>query len=153
MENGLFLFQSKLGWILGGRYPSVGDATEIPSLFVCTVGTAAPPCLKISTHMLSNADSSIVDKPNLNSFWNLESIGIMNSLLISDDDRALEMFNTTVKFDNGKYLVSWPWKEFPQLLPDNYWLAVGCLKSTFNRLKKNPHLLKMYSTVIQEQVE
>ena len=77
----------------------------------------------------------------------------MDSPLTSDDDRALEMFNSTVKFDSGRYLVSWPWKESPQLLPDNYQLAVGRLKSTLNRLKKNPHLLEMYSAVIGEQVE
>ena len=77
----------------------------------------------------------------------------MDSPLTSDDDQALEMFNSTVKFDNGRYLVSWPWKEPPQLLPDNYQLAVGHLKSNLKRLKTNPHLLEMYSAVIQEQVE
>jgi len=49
-------------------------------------------------------------------------------------------------------VVSWPWKESPQLLPENYQLAVGRLRSTINKLKKNPHLLEMYSAVIEEQV-
>ena len=119
LGNGLFLFQSKLGWILGGRYPSVDNTDETPSLLVSTIGTA-PPCMKISTHMLSNADSSIVDRPNMECFWNLESIGISDSPISSDDDQALEMFNNTVKFDDGRYLVQWPWKESPQLLPENY---------------------------------
>ncbi|XP_065891682.1 uncharacterized protein [Dysidea avara] len=86
-------------------------------------------------------------------FWNLESIGISDSPKSSDDDQALEMFNNTVKFDDGRYLVQWPWKESPQLLPENYQLAVGRLKSTLNRLKRNPRLLEMYSAVIQEQVD
>lgn len=134
LGEGLYLFQSKLGWILGGRYTSTGNSTEIPSLLVSTLGTA-PTEMKASTHMLSKVDSPLLDKPDLNSFWNLESIGIVDSPLTSDDDRALEMFNSTVKFDSGRYLVSWPWKESPQLLPDNYQLAVGCLKSTLNQLK------------------
>ena len=62
--------------------------------------------MKASTHMLSNVDSSLVTKPNLDIFWNLELIGIMDSPLTSDDDKALEMFNSTVKFDNGRYLHS-----------------------------------------------
>ena len=91
-------------------------------------------------------------KPDLDIFWNLESIGIMDSPVKSDDDKALEMFNNTIKFDNGRYLVTWPWKESCPL-PDNYQLAIGCLKSTLQRLEKNPYLLEMYSAVIQEQLE
>ena len=78
--------------------------------------------------MLSSIDLSLA-KPNLDIFWNLESIGIMDSPVKSDDDKALEMFNNTIKFDNGRYLVTWPWKEFC-LLADKYQLAVGRLKST-----------------------
>ena len=98
--------------------------------------------------MFGKVDSPLLNKPDLNSFWNLESIGIVDSPLTSDDDWAFEMFNSTVKFDNGRYLVSWPWKESPQLLADNNQLAVGHLKSTLNRLKKNPYLLEVYSAVI-----
>lgn len=39
------------------------------------------------------------------------------------------------------------------MLPENYQLAVGRLKSTLNRLRKNPRLLEMYTAVIQEQVD
>jgi len=102
--------------------------------------------------MLSNVNVSLTDKPNLSGFWNLESIGIVYSPLSSDDDGALEIFNNSVKFEDGRYMVSWPWKESPQLLPENYQLAVGWLRSTINKLKKNPHLLEMYSAFIEEQV-
>lgn len=33
LGNGLFLFQSKLRWILGGRYPSPDDTTHTPNFF------------------------------------------------------------------------------------------------------------------------
>ena len=101
--------------------------------------------------MLSNCDLSVVDRPNLDGFWNLESIGISDSPLTSDDDKAVEMFNKSVS--NGRYLVAWSWKESPKLLPGNFQLAVGQLKSTISRLKKNPRLLEMYSAVIQEQID
>jgi len=49
-------------------------------------------------------------------------------------------------------MVCWPWKESLQLLPENYQLAVGQLRSTINKLKKNPHLLEIYSAFIKEKV-
>jgi len=42
LGGGLFLFQSKLGWILGGQYSSVDDSADIPSLIAGTLGTAPP---------------------------------------------------------------------------------------------------------------
>ena len=70
MEFGSGLF--KLGWILGGRYLTTTDPTSVPSLLVCTMGTA-PASMKPSTHMLNNVDLSLVDKPNLDIFYFLES--------------------------------------------------------------------------------
>ena len=66
---GIYLFQSKLGWILGGQY----KFSEIPSLLVNTLGTA-PTGMKASRHMFSEVDSLLLDKPDLNSFRNLESL-------------------------------------------------------------------------------
>ena len=63
------------------------------------------------------------------------------------------MFNSTVKFDSGRYFVSWPWKESHPSLPNDYQLAVGRLKSTLRKLKKDLHLLELYSAVIQEELE
>ena len=99
--------------------------------------------------MLSNIDLSLA-KQNLDIFWNLESIGIMDSPMKSDDDKALEMFNNTIKFDNGRYLVTWPWKESCSL-QDNYQLAVSRLKSTLQRLKKNPCLLGICFRYVQSE--
>ena len=152
LGDGLFLFQSKLGWILGGRYFTIADSTSTPSLLVSTLGIA-PEDMKTTTHMFSNVDSPLASKPNLDIFWNLESIGITDSPLTTDDKQALEIFNNTVKFENGRYLVSWPWINSDPSLPENYQLAVGRLKSTVNKLKRNPKLLEMYTAVIQEQLE
>jgi len=56
LGNGLFLFESKLGWILGGRYFTTANSTSIPSLLVGTLGIA-PEGIKTTTHMFSNIDS------------------------------------------------------------------------------------------------
>jgi len=43
-------------------------------------------------------------------FWNLESIGITDSPSQSDEC-ALENLSKTVTFADGRYMVTWPWKE------------------------------------------
>jgi len=64
LGGGLYLFNSRLGWVLGGR---INDTTvnrnPVPSLLVRTVGTV-PVQIKQTTHMLSNIDLSLACKPN-----------------------------------------------------------------------------------------
>ena len=150
--EGLFLFYSKLGWILSGQVHCNAEENNEPSLLVSTIGSV-PRGLNVNTYMLTNIDLSLESKPNLEHFWSLESIGINESPLTVDDDQAIDSFNKTIKFVDGRYLVTWPWKEPNPDLPDNYNLAVGRLKSTVQRLRKNPRLLKMYTDVIQDQLD
>lgn len=148
----LFLFYSKLGWILGGQVHSATEESSETSLLVSTIGLV-PRGIKTNTHMLTSIDMSLESKPNLGNFWSLESIGITESPIVADDDQALCNFNKTIRLVDGRYLVVWPWKEPSPDLPDNCQLAVGRLKSTIQRLQRNPHLLQMYANVIQEQLD
>ena len=93
-----------------------------------------------------------VTKPDLNQFWDLESLGITESPSTSDDDIALEKFNKSVKFTNGRYMVTWPWREDHPDLAENYQLALGRLKSILQRLVKIPTLLEKYDAIIKEQL-
>ena len=151
LGGGLSLFHSKLGWIIGGRNPTDTNAVNEPNLLASTIGFI-PTNIKASTHMLSNIDLALT-KPDLDIFWNLESIGIMDSPVTSDNDKALENFNNTVQFADGRYSVTWPWRESSPPLPENYQLAMGRLKSTLQRLKKDPRLLEKYTAIIQEQLK
>ena len=42
----------------------------------------------------------------LEDLWNLETIGIVEPLDITDDDRALEQFNKSVCFENERYYIT-----------------------------------------------
>ncbi|XP_070552477.1 uncharacterized protein [Ptychodera flava] len=81
----------------------------------------------------------------------MEAIGIRDSYEESDDDRALEHFNETVKFENGRYHVKMPWKEEQPDLPENRELAYCRLKTLVQKLSKNPDLLEKYNAIIEEQ--
>ena len=63
-------------------------------------------------------------KPNLEEFWKLETIGIQEPVNDSDDEQAIQKFNDTARKTNGRYEVTWPWKEENPQLPDNYQLTL-----------------------------
>ena len=58
--------------------------------------------------LLSSADDPVTKNPNVEDLWNLETIGIVEPVDITDDDRALEQFNKSVYFENGRYYITWP---------------------------------------------
>eukprot|EP00105_Crassostrea_gigas_P032401 XP_011455393.1 PREDICTED: uncharacterized protein LOC105347859 [Crassostrea gigas] len=99
----------------------------------------------------SRVDECLSVKPSIDDFWNLETIGIQDSPYTSDDGKALRNFNSTLKIENNRYQVTWPWKEeFPDL-PENREVAYGRLKSLVHKLQSNSELLHKYDEIIQDQ--
>ena len=118
MSGGLFLFHSKLEWILGGRIEQPPDMHNESSLLVSTAGSA-PYGIKPTAHMLTSIDPSLSTKPSLEHFWNLEALGIID-LPSPNDECAFKNFSKTVIFADERYMVSWPWRESNTDLPQNY---------------------------------
>lgn len=58
-----------------------------------------------------------------------------------------------VKFEDGRYIVSLPWKEPLINLPSNYELSLKRLYSLVRRLRQNDSLFEQYNQVICEQME
>jgi hypothetical protein len=146
IQPGLFLLGSKFGWILSGRTSDCNTHNE-PCMLIFTQGGEI-----MNTSMLSSIDSVLSTKPNLEDFWQLESIGILDKFSNSGDDIAMSQFRETVKFEDGRYQVTWPWiNELPDL-PDNRKLAIGRLKSCVSKLKNKPSLMEKYDSVIKEQL-
>ena len=83
--------------------------------------------------------------------WKLDSIGIKEPI-IPDDDVAMEPFENSIQYSDGRYHVSWPWKTNNVELPDNYQLSCGRLQSVLKWLKKSPEILKKYNDVIEDQL-
>lgn len=103
--------------------------------------------------MLTAVDQSFPLKPNLEDFWRLESIGINESPVVSDDSIALDKFNETLRYDSGRYTVTWPWRNGKPDLPENHALAVGRLKSLLRRMKDNPDLIQKCDDIIRDQLK
>ena len=143
---GLNLMASKLGWILTGRVKSQ-EAQSAPSVSMLTY-TSSP----IRAHLAAQ-ELPIEHTTTLEEFWKLETLGISEPMCVNDDDKALQKFNDTVRFEDGRYQVTWPWKEEFPSLPTNYELAMGRLRSLVNRLMRNPEHLTKYDAVIQDQLQ
>ena len=56
-------------------------------------------------------ETTLEEITSIEGLWNLESIGIKKSLVEKNDDKALEQFYSSLKYQEKKYYVSWPFKE------------------------------------------
>ena len=148
VQSGLYMLASKLGWILTGRTTEATKDTTEYNMLIMTHSTNT-----VKETSLLTPDRSFPTKPNLEDFWRLESIGINDSPLDSDNEKALKIFNNTLKFEDNRYQVSWPWKEDKSVLPENRELAYGRLKSLVNKMKGTPDLADNYDAIIQNQLQ
>ena len=126
---------SNLGTILTGTIPC---STKTNSN-VATV-------LKVGTHP---GDENL--NTQLAKFWELESVGIRDSC--QDDKIALDKFEKSIKFSQGKYSVGLPWTNDDLKLPTNENLALNRLNSLWNSLSKDECKLDHYDKIIRDQIK
>ncbi|XP_060588499.1 uncharacterized protein LOC132743919 [Ruditapes philippinarum] len=145
---GLYLLGSKLGWILTGRTNSDDKHDTVPNFLVQTYGSNTT-----KTSVFQSVDTLKEPRHNLEDFWKIESIGVNNKDIAIDDKYAMEKFKSTVRFENGRYQVTWPWKELSPNLPANRELAYGRLKSCLKKMRNKPEILEKYDSIIQDQLK
>ena len=151
LPSGMFLIPSKLGYLLTGKYPELADDHNkcIHTYYVMTQMSQA--ISELNFH--SVPDTVTIQHNSLEDFWSLEAIGIKDTPYTNDDDVALERFNTTILFQNGRYQITWPWKSGHKCyLPDNLSLAFGRMKLLSKRLQNDRSLLNRYDQVIKDQL-
>ena len=78
---------------------------------------------------------------------------IGNPIHVRDDEEALNKFNSTICYQEGRYFVTWPWKSEDVELPENFSIAFGRMKSLSHRLQVDKMLLQQYCDVIQAQLK
>ena len=134
-ETGPVALNTYLGWILSG-----------PAM----VKECAPYSATLVTHVLRTdgvSESKCLDRI-LHSFWNIESLGILES-----EDVVQSQFEDNVSFENGRYVVSLPWRDTSAFLPDNFQLSLRRVNSLLKRLQGTPELLERYDAIIREQLD
>ena len=136
--NGPTALFTKFGWVLSG--PISGSHTEISSASSLLV-----------THTLNAAVSTRTEESELEKqvklFWEVETLGVKD-----EESSPYEKFLETVHFKENRYEVRLPWKEACFLQSDNLLLCHKRLLGLLKRLRNDPHILKEYDAVMQEQI-
>ena len=130
-ENSPTAIFTHLGWVLSG--PVSGFTTQ---------GN----CFNLHiTHSLHIASA---EEHLENSLKALELLGITTTEPSVYDD-----FTNSIRFDNGCYTVSLPWKPNQMTqLPSNFCLAKRRLEGLLKRLRHEPEIRQEYHAVMQEQL-
>ena len=102
-------YSCQIGLVCEGKVITKTEVVSEPTMFVSIV-CATPINMWITTYMLPSVDPCIDAKSSIKLFliWELEYLGITESPSASKDDVALDQFNSTVKFVDGRYIVTWP---------------------------------------------
>ena len=83
IQTGLYLLASKLGWMLTGRTSETERHMTETSMLTLTYGTNVT-----KTNLFTNLDEVIPKTPDLEDFWNVESIGVIDKRPLSNDEKA-----------------------------------------------------------------
>ena len=135
---GLWAGKTPLGWVLFGHKDNcskvdykVNHISFIATHRLDPISKAICPC------QFEHADLFTGSDVNLPSF---------------DDEKALKVMEISCKLVNGHYSMQLPWREgFPRL-PNNYNVALSCLKSLGRRLVREPETLTLYQEKINEMI-
>ena len=139
LSESLVALDSKFGWLIQGTVSMLNVTTETEPTDVGTL------------HVSVGLDEKI--NHTLRSFWEIESIGIMNEKeSLKSNEEALQLFEKTVQFKEERYEVRLPWKNEDHYLPSNYNVAKRRFDQLVKKFQNNVPLYEKYSDVIKEYV-
>lgn len=98
-------------------------------------------------------EDTLVSK-QLSAFWEIESLGITSETTQNPvEEEALEMFERTTTFKDGRYHVELPWKPDKTELQDNYRVAKKRFEGLKKRLKKDVTFYSRYNDVVEDYLQ
>lgn len=130
--NDLVFRESEFGWIAGGKL----NETQNTNQNLC--------CLSMEQNSLENS---------LSHFFELEGLGIKDDPVSHEEDQALNIFNETIEFKQGRYVVQLPFRKNYEELSDNFSVAKRRLQSLWRRFRKNPNLHLEYKNIIEDYLK
>ena len=128
--------KTPLGWVVFGGTPGSANGNG----HVCLVRYAVP-----------------VD---LTDFWSTETMGVQVKPCVCEADNMTqadreeeEIIAKSCQKVGNQWMIPYPWKKDPNLLPDNKSLAMKRLEATERRLQRNLDQAKAYQKQMEEMVE
>ena len=149
--GGLYLIPTKLGVVLGGRYKE--DREDQHAVLLCLTENKCDVQFASGLAAISSESRSKQSYPDIDEFWSLEKMGIIDSpTATNDDEAAMRIFNNTVRLEDNRYQLCWPWNDRKNELPTNYAEVLGRLRSVGKRLMTTDTSIRPdYNGVFQDQ--
>lgn len=134
--DGLVAINTKMGWTLQGPSRQVGRLLWDLSLMICVLQA------KTKETQVEEA---------LQSFWELDRMGVADSELGDTDADTITHFEQNIIKKNGLYEVALPWKEDAvDMLANNQEVAILRLGSLLRRISRREGLLKRYDHAMRQ---
>ena len=132
-RNASWAMKSKIGWALSGPLPAKKAAT-------------------LATTATSIADDKLADQ--LSKWWDIESYTSNCDVTghSKEEQRAIKTLEQTTRFNGERYEVGLLWREDEVKLPNNFYSAMGQLRSLERRLQKDETIKKRYKEAIDTDV-
>ena len=126
--------KSKIGWALSGPLLAKQRAT-------------------LATTTISIADDKMANQ--LSKWWDIESYASKCDVTghLKDEQRAIKTLEQNTRFNDERYEIGLLWREEEVKLPNNFYSAMGQLKSLERRLQKDETLRKRYQKTIDTDVD
>ncbi|XP_059062082.1 uncharacterized protein LOC131854916 [Achroia grisella] len=131
LENGPFIQNTKLGWIISGP-----------------IYTHTPKYSQVSCNFTHTLDSQ------LRKFWELEELPRVTNVLSIEQRACEERFtSTTTRTEEGRFCVRIPFKDSPKLLGESYSQALNRFYALEKRLQRTPDYKQLYISFMREYIE
>lgn len=135
---GVSTFQSSAGALIFGPMPKWAKCLDGQT----SVTASSVFCAKVIVQMPSDVDM----------LWNLDAIGIVDSLVSPDQRTTMEQVKSSISKEGNHYSVRLPFKsdERPSV---NYRIARGQLNSLHDRCEREKGLYESYNAVFKDYLE
>nr|CAD2202351.1 unnamed protein product [Meloidogyne enterolobii] len=147
LANGFWISSSKIGTIISGegkisKQDSKKEKAIVSATFEQTIEFEKP------EHSLKNFEEKELNEL-VNRHNQLETIGLGDTN-VDENEKWLKEFEENLTFNGDRYEVKLIWNEEVNNLTDNYYLALGRLKSTRKKLLEKG-LIQSYNEIMQDQ--
>ncbi|XP_045116130.1 uncharacterized protein LOC123507385 [Portunus trituberculatus] len=148
MREGVHLLDSPSGYLITGKIPDTYKGTTM------TASTPTIPeaivVMKVCEQFNSLEDQNYDKDVPMHKLWDLDVIGIDSTQPNPEDNTSYHEYLKTVRYEEGQYWVTLPWKVNKPDLPNNYYRALGQMFSSVSALKKKG-MLEAYDKILKEQ--
>ena len=149
------LYESPGGLLIYGILPHNKCRAPVAcaQALVCRVTTHNSEITSSGTDPYTVSGGIVDETLPVHKLWDLDFVGISHIEEPPEDLRSKTHFESTVKYDDGRYWVELPFKDNCPFLPTNFRLALGQMNNQVKKFRTQPELLTCYNNIIKDHLK